>query len=206
MSEFGAVSLWVDAQTSMSLHVNAHVCRDDILYAYVRLYAGAIGDYCLLQDCNATPNRVHNGEDYLQDNTIQCMEWPAQSKDLNPTDLSHPRTYSIRHLWDALGRRVAALNSPPQTPNMLTTLLLEQWLVLPSELLDCIIDNTTHRCMGCIASRGDHTPYHIKFLYQTDTSTFLILYMCRFLKHHNHLVICFHIIYTYEWYTMTQFY
>ena len=40
--------------------VDAQVYRDDILDAYVRSYAGAIGDVFLLQDDNARPHR----EDY----------------------------------------------------------------------------------------------------------------------------------------------
>ncbi|GBL75841.1 hypothetical protein AVEN_155114-1 [Araneus ventricosus] len=87
--------------------VNAHAYRDNILDAY----AGAIGNDFLLQD--ATLDRIVDG--YLQHETIQRMEWPARSLDLNPTD----------HVWDALGRRIAALNSPPQTLAKLGTALQE---------------------------------------------------------------------------------
>ncbi|GBM82953.1 hypothetical protein AVEN_68103-1 [Araneus ventricosus] len=122
--------------------------RDDILDAYVRPYAGAIGDDFLLQDDNARPNRTRIVDDYLQQETIQRMEWPARSPNLNP----------MEHVWDALGTRIAALNSPPQTLATLATVLQEQWLSLP-ELIDRIIDSITHRYMCCIASREDHTPY-----------------------------------------------
>ncbi|XP_054708442.1 nephrin-like [Uloborus diversus] len=63
------------------------------------------------------------------------MEWPARFPDLNP----------IEHVWDALGRRLAALNPPPQTFAALDTALQEQWLPLPEEQIDCIIDSITHR-------------------------------------------------------------
>ena len=75
--------------------VNAHVYRDDILDAYVRPYAGAIGDAFLLQDDNARPHRARIVDVYLQRETIMRMEWPARSPDFNP----------IEHVWDALGQR-----------------------------------------------------------------------------------------------------
>ncbi|GBN76007.1 Transposable element Tc1 transposase [Araneus ventricosus] len=113
--------------------VNAQAYRDDILHAYVRPYAGEIGDGFLLQDDNARPHRARIVDDYLQQETIQRLEWPARSPDLNP----------IEYVWDALGRRIAALNPPPQT---LAT--------LPTELIYRIFDSITHRCMCCIASGG----------------------------------------------------
>ena len=47
----------------------------------------------------------------------------------------------IEHLWDALGRRLAVLNPPSQTLAELATVLQEQWLSLPMELIDRIIEN-----------------------------------------------------------------
>ena len=65
---------------------NAEVYRDDILDAYVRPYAGAIGDAFLLQDDNARPHRARIVDDYLQQETIILMKCPAQSPDLNPIE------------------------------------------------------------------------------------------------------------------------
>ncbi|KFM62659.1 Transposable element Tc1 transposase, partial [Stegodyphus mimosarum] len=125
------------------------VYRDDIFDAYVHPYAGPIGDAFLLHYENARTHRAHIIDDYLQQETIMRMKWPVPSPDLNP----------IEHIWDALGRRLAALNPPPQTLTALATALQEQWLSLPMELIDRIIESITYHCMCYIASRGDHIPY-----------------------------------------------
>ncbi|KFM68256.1 Transposable element Tcb1 transposase, partial [Stegodyphus mimosarum] len=83
-------------------------------------------------------------------NRKQLWAWSGQlDPDLNP----------IENVWDALERRLAALYPPAQTLAALATPLQEQWLSLPMELIDRIIESITHRCMCCIASRGDPIPY-----------------------------------------------
>ncbi|KFM68882.1 hypothetical protein X975_02438, partial [Stegodyphus mimosarum] len=60
----------------MSPHgtMNAQAYRDDILDAYVKAYAGAIGHYFLLQDNSARLHRACIVNDYLQQQTIRCMK------------------------------------------------------------------------------------------------------------------------------------
>ncbi|KFM69592.1 hypothetical protein X975_23182, partial [Stegodyphus mimosarum] len=57
--------------------MNAHVYRDDILDAYVRSYAGTIGNAFLLQDDKARPHRARIVHDYHQQETIMRVKWPA---------------------------------------------------------------------------------------------------------------------------------
>ncbi|GFW68771.1 transposable element Tcb2 transposase [Trichonephila clavipes] len=57
----------------------------------------------------------------LEAETIQRMEWPACSPDLNP----------IEHVWDILGRRIAARPRPPATVRDLEIALLEEWNSIP---------------------------------------------------------------------------
>ncbi|GFX58449.1 transposable element Tcb2 transposase [Trichonephila clavipes] len=56
-------------------------------------------------DDNCRPHRANLVEDFLFEEGIVRMEWPACSPNMN----------LIEHVWDALGRRVAVRQSPPQT-------------------------------------------------------------------------------------------
>ena len=49
----------------------------------------------ILMDGNARPRRARIVQDYLQQEAIELLPWPAMSPDMN-------------HLWDCLGRKMNA--------------------------------------------------------------------------------------------------
>ncbi|GFV02251.1 transposable element Tcb2 transposase [Trichonephila clavipes] len=98
---------------------------------------------------NSRPHRARLVENMLEAETIQCMEWPACSPDLNP----------IEHVWDMLGRRIAARPRPPATVRDLEIALLEEWNSILQSLIDNLIVSMANRCAAVLAVRGDHTPY-----------------------------------------------
>ncbi|GFX30621.1 HTH_Tnp_Tc3_2 domain-containing protein [Trichonephila clavipes] len=80
---------------------------------------------------------------------ITRMDWPAYSPDLNP----------IEHVWDMLGRRIAAHQPLPTCLPELRRALLDEWCNIPQDQIDNLILSMPRRCKACIASSGRHTPY-----------------------------------------------
>ncbi|GFV90592.1 transposable element Tc3 transposase [Trichonephila clavipes] len=57
-----------------------------------------MGAEFLFMDDNIRPHRANIVDEYHQSEDIIRMDWPAYSAGLNP----------IEHVWDKLGRRIAA--------------------------------------------------------------------------------------------------
>ncbi|GFT88483.1 transposable element Tcb2 transposase [Trichonephila clavipes] len=100
-------------------------------------------------DENARPHRTLAVEELLEIEDITRMDWPACSPDLNPID----------HVWDALGRRIAARLHPPENTQELKQMLIEEWALLPQEMLHQLVLSMRIRCEATIAVRGGHISY-----------------------------------------------
>ncbi|GFV75673.1 transposable element Tc3 transposase [Trichonephila clavipes] len=77
------------------------------------------------------------------------MDWSARSEDLN----------SIEHVWDFLGRRLAARTLPPVMIRELRLALQDEWAAKPQQLIVFLILSMGRRFETCLAVRGDHIPY-----------------------------------------------
>ncbi|GFT55148.1 transposable element Tcb2 transposase [Trichonephila clavipes] len=100
-------------------------------------------------DDNARPHRTLAIEELPESEDITRMDWPAYSSDLNP----------IEHVWDALGRRIAARLYHPENTQQLKQMLIEEWALLSQEMLHQLVLSMRRRCEATIAVRGGHTPY-----------------------------------------------
>ncbi|GFX58033.1 transposable element Tcb1 transposase [Trichonephila clavipes] len=74
-------------------------------FFHMCVFRGAMGLQFLFMDDNAPCHRTVAAEQLLESEDIERMDQPARSSDVSP----------IEHVWDFLGRRLAARTLPPVT-------------------------------------------------------------------------------------------
>ncbi|GFX14901.1 transposable element Tcb2 transposase [Trichonephila clavipes] len=99
-------------------------------------------------DDNARPHRTLAVEELLESEDVTRMDWPAYSPDLNP----------IEHVWDALGRHIAARLHHPENTQQLKQMLIEEWALLPQEKLHPLVLSMRRRCEATIALDPNAAP------------------------------------------------
>ena len=120
------------------------IIRPLVLPGLQQIDGGAV-----LQDDNARPHRARVVTDFLRQQGIARMDWPAYSPDLAP----------IEHAWDELGRRVRNNHAPPANFHDMGQLLMAEWQAIPQEFFRRLINSMRQRCVECIRARGGFTRY-----------------------------------------------
>ncbi|GFX10005.1 transposable element Tcb2 transposase [Trichonephila clavipes] len=115
---------------------------EEVLLPHVRLFLGAIGPDFIFMDDNAWPHWTLAVEELPESEDITRMDWPAYSPDLNP----------IEHAGDALGRRIVARLHHLENTQQLKQMLIEEWALLPQEMLHQLVLSMRRRCEATIAS------------------------------------------------------
>ena len=152
----GSVMVWggitVTGRTALHIvqgRVTGQYYRDNILEPIVVPFARQAGPQFVFQDDNARAHRARIVTQYLQQQNITTLPWPALSPDLSP----------IEHVWDTLGRRRKQRQRQPTTVQELGVALQEEWNRIPQIRLGRLIRSMPRRIRACLANRGGFTRY-----------------------------------------------
>ncbi|CDQ77605.1 unnamed protein product [Oncorhynchus mykiss] len=118
--------------------------RDEILRPLVRPYAGAVDPGFLLMQDNARTHVAGVCQQFLREEGIDPMDWPARSPNLNP----------IEHVWDIMSRSIHQ-----QTVQELADAFVQVWEEIPQETICHLIRSMPRRCREFIQAHGGHTYY-----------------------------------------------
>ncbi|GFY04761.1 transposable element Tcb2 transposase [Trichonephila clavipes] len=86
----------------------------------------------------------------------------------------------IEHVWDALGRRVAGRQRPPQTLQELERALLEEWDRIPQLVINSLIDSMPQRLFFpflSLLSKGAHVTYSRSILTQATINCRVLIWL-----------------------------
>lgn len=86
---------------------------------------------------------------WFQRNTVEILEWPARSPDLNP----------IENLWGCLVRAVYKDNRQFSTVLELQTAIIEAWEDICPDLLEKLVNSMENRLFQVACSNGGMTKY-----------------------------------------------
>lgn len=152
----GSVMVWggITAQGKTQLviingNLNGRRYIDEVLTPVVVPFMQTLNPGALFQDDNARPHRARIVDDFLHQQHITRIEWPACSPDLNP----------IENLWDQLGRAVRHRLNAHSTLADLRRFLVEEWNRLPQHNVQRLVHSMRRRCEACIAAAGGPTGY-----------------------------------------------
>ena len=123
--------------------------RDEFLRPVAVPALAALGQGATFQDDNAPAHRARLVTNFLGQQNVNRMIWPACSPDLNP----------IEHLWDVLGQRLRSNHAPPATLARLTDVLQMEWNAIRQATLQNLVQSMRCRCQACTQARGGHTRY-----------------------------------------------
>ena len=103
----------------------------------------------VFQHDNARCHVARVFQDFLNQNHIRILPWPALSPDLSP----------IEHLWDELGRHVRHRQIPPETLHELRDALVHECNNITQTVIQRLIGSRRRRCEAVVAARGGNTCY-----------------------------------------------
>lgn len=152
----GGITVWAafhaGGKTDL-VFINGHVDR----FQYLNILATSLLPFAratfqnnfVFQDDNAPAHRARVVSDFLEEQDVEHMIWPACSPDMNP----------IEHLWAELTRILTNLHPQPTNVAELRQAVTDAWELIPLNMLRTLAEGMPRRVEALQAARGGHTRY-----------------------------------------------
>jgi transposase len=154
----GNVMIW----GCMTIHGVGYMCRiegkmdaplyeeilEDHVLETVRYYGMDEENFIFQQD-NDSKHTSKRAQKWFKNHSIQILDWPAQSPDLNP----------IEHLWVLLKFRLAAYETEPKSIQELWERIEVEWEKIPKEECVNLIKSMPRRIAAVLKAKGGYTKY-----------------------------------------------
>jgi hypothetical protein len=106
-----------------------------------------IKDNFVFQSDNDPKHTSKLATNWLKDNWVETLEWPAQSPDLN----------IIEHLWEFVDRNIP--QKQRKSMENFRSAILQNWKNVPQSLIDSLIQSIPKRLQAVIDANGLNTKY-----------------------------------------------
>jgi transposase len=107
------------------------------------------GSSALFQHDNASIHASRMTKQWLEEQEIDVMVWPARSPDFNP----------IENLWSIVARKVYEDCRQFHTVTELKEMILKCWSEIPRKAIEKLIESMPRRCVAVIEKGGGKIDY-----------------------------------------------
>ena len=118
--------------------------HDEIMEPVVVPFLRQHGPHLTFQQDNARPHNARVVQQFMNENEIEVLPWPANSPDLNP----------IEHVWDEMERRLRRLPQQPSNLQELAGDLVNIWNDIPQNFHANVVASMRRRCTAVINAEG----------------------------------------------------
>jgi len=111
--------------------------------------SGIVEGGCIFQQDNDPKHTSKKARNWMEENNITLLDWPAQSPDLNP----------IEHLWHHIKLQLCKYEAPAKGVWEIWERVAEVWNDIEPEVCQGLIESMPRRLEAVIKAKGGNTKY-----------------------------------------------